>query len=138
MDKNSHTTPRILIVEDHPYLRETLVSWMTELFPSIPINQATTGEESVSQAGKLRPEIILMDIGLPGIDGIEATREIFRRGIPAKIVILTNLDGDIYKKNALEAGAVEFIPKWKMKANLSETVEKLIHEYRDKHSQQRM
>jgi len=120
-------TQEILIVEDHGSLRESLVNWLTDLFPEATVRQASTGEESVVLAGSIQPDIILMDIGLPGINGIEATREILQQGIPSKIVVLTNLDGEIYKKSAMEAGAVEFIRKREMNLKLPSVLGQLMN-----------
>ncbi|MBN1199584.1 MAG: response regulator transcription factor [Bacteroidales bacterium] len=127
MQKNTLESPVILIVEDHESLRKTLVTWLTDLFPHSSISQASTGEESIALAGRIHPDIILMDIGLPGISGIEATLEICRRGIQTKIVVLTNLDGDIYRQSAFEAGAVEFIAKQEMSKKLPSVLSRLIN-----------
>jgi len=108
----------LLVVEDHTALRLALVSWLEELFPEAKIHQATTGEESVALAGRLIPDLILMDIRLPGISGIEATREILHRKISTRIVILTNHDEEAYRKDSLDAGACSFVPKRTMWAQL--------------------
>lgn len=120
MPEPTATSKKILIVEDHQSLRDSLVRWITELFSDASVFGASTGEEAVSLAGRLNPEIILMDIGLPGINGIEATSEILRRGIKTQIIVLTILEGDIYRRNAKKAGAYEFISKREMNIRLPE------------------
>jgi len=125
-ENNNSSAPRILIVEDHAALRESLVNWLVNLFPDIVVSQAATGEESLALAGRIKPHVILMDIGLPGINGIEATQEIKLRGIETDVVVLTNLVGSKYKQDAKNAGAIEFISKQEMNAKLPAVLSQLM------------
>ncbi len=126
MEENKPKTTRILIVEDHSGLRESLAKWVTDLFPDINVSQASTGEEGISLALKICPDIILMDIGLPDINGINATREILKKGLTAKVIIITGLIGEIYREQALEVGAIAFLGKNELNRHLLSTIGRLI------------
>jgi len=69
----------ILIVEDHDTLRETLRKWLSTTFPDCVFFDAKKGEDAVDLAEAEKPDIVIMDIGLPGISGIEATRQIKKK-----------------------------------------------------------
>jgi len=127
MDNNLKDACKILIVEDHDSLRESICNWLTDLFPDIVAYQASTGERAIEVATDIKPDIILMDIGLPGINGIEAMKEIHSRDIPAKVVVLTILDGEGYREKALKSGAVEFIPKSEMNTELPSILFRLMN-----------
>jgi DNA-binding NarL/FixJ family response regulator len=75
------------------------------------VGEAGTGEEAVEVARRVRPDVVLMDIRMPGMDGIEATRRILRPGISTRIMILTTFDLDEYVFAALRAGASGFLLK---------------------------
>jgi len=73
--------------------------------------EAENGEQAVEMAAALRPDLILMDVQMPGIDGLEATRQIGRLdGAPPVVIMSTHESGD-YKESAVAAGAIAFIPK---------------------------
>jgi DNA-binding NarL/FixJ family response regulator len=102
---------RVLIVDDQPPFREAsrMVVEMTDGF--VVVGEATNGTEAVAMVGALRPDLVLMDVQMPGIDGIETTRRI--RALPdapAVIVMSTHESGD-YDAAATAAGAIGFIPK---------------------------
>jgi len=105
-------TVRVLIVDDQePFLSAArMVVDLAEGFDVI--GEATTGEEGIELAEQLRPDLILMDVNLPGIDGLEATRQILSRGdaVPAVVVLSTYGAGE-YEPRALAAGAFAFISK---------------------------
>jgi DNA-binding NarL/FixJ family response regulator len=73
--------------------------------------EAGDGREAVEQARDLRPDVVLMDVRMPVMDGIEATRRIARAGLPARVLVLTTFDLDEYVYGALRAGASGFLPK---------------------------
>jgi pilus assembly protein CpaE len=102
---------KVLIVDDIPQTRDNLRKLLS-LEPDIEIvGMAATGEEGIELARKLRPDIVLMDINLPGIDGITAT-EIVSREVPEAQVIMISVQGEpAYMRRAMLAGAREFLIK---------------------------
>ncbi len=102
---------KILIVDDIPQTRENLKKLLS-LEPDMEIvGMAATGEEGVELARRLRPDIVLMDINLPGMDGITAT-EIISREVPETQVVMISVQGEpAYMRRAMLAGAREFLIK---------------------------
>lgn len=104
-------TIRVLLADDQPLVRAALQMVITDA-PGIDVaGEAGTGAEAVSLAGALRPDVVVMDIRMPGLDGIEATRLITTDSCPARVVILTTFDDDEYVYAALRAGASGFLVK---------------------------
>ncbi len=105
---------RVLIVDDQEPFRavaRTVVE-MTDGFEVI--GEAETGEDSVSRAHELSPDLVLMDVNLPGINGLEATRQILadhRTGKPVVVLVLSTYEAAEYGPQAEEVGAAGFIPK---------------------------
>jgi DNA-binding NarL/FixJ family response regulator len=75
------------------------------------VGEATTGEEAVTEAGRLRPDVVLMDVRMPEMDGIEATRQLLDGNHDTKVVMLTTFDMDEYVYEAFRAGASGFLVK---------------------------
>ncbi|MEM0926767.1 MAG: response regulator transcription factor, partial [Planctomycetota bacterium] len=98
-----------LIVDDHKGVRDLLRDLLTERFEQI--SESTNGSDAVSFCMKQPPEIVIMDIEMPGTDGITATRAIVRSHPESKVVVLTHHNSPRIKRAALEAGAIAFIPK---------------------------
>ena len=101
----------VLLAEDHTVVREGFRK-MLELEEDIEVvGEAQDGRETLALARKLRPDVVLMDIAMPRLNGLEATRQI-RKLIPTtKVLILSAHSDDAYVKNAMEAGAVGFLLK---------------------------
>ena len=102
---------RVLIVDDEDLMRAGL----TELLTADPeikiIGQASTGREAVQQARRLAPDVVLMDVRMPDLDGIAATRELSLAAPSARVLILTTFEQDDYVFGALRAGASGFLLK---------------------------
>ena len=98
----------ILVIDDEPQIRRVLRSTLS--FRGYEISEAATGEEGVELAGKLKPDLILLDVNLPGISGIEACKEI-RRTSDAPIIMLTVRNAERDKVVALDAGADDYVTK---------------------------
>jgi DNA-binding NarL/FixJ family response regulator len=102
---------RVLIADDDDLMRAGLV----ELLGADPqiqvIGQAATGREAVEQARRLAPDVVLMDVRMPDLDGIGATRELARSVPGARVLILTTFEQDDYVFGALRAGASGFLLK---------------------------
>jgi DNA-binding NarL/FixJ family response regulator len=102
---------RILIAEDHNLLRQGLRSLVSSLPDFEVVGEGRDGKEAVRQAISLTPDLILMDLSMPGMNGIEATAQIKRRMPGVKIVALTAYKTDEYVREALRAGADGYILK---------------------------
>jgi DNA-binding NarL/FixJ family response regulator len=96
---------RILIAEDHNLLRQGLRSLVSSLPDFEVVGEGRDGKETVRLAISLTPDLILMDLSMPGMNGIEATAQIKRRMPGVKIVALTAYKTDEYVREALRAGA---------------------------------
>ena len=130
MHKNSdnpmHNGCAILIVEDHDELRENLLEWLKSVFTACTFLVAGSGEKAVALADALHPVIVLMDIQLPGINGIEAIRRIKVISPQTQVLILSVMDAAAYKEEAMAAGACEYISKNHMHAELIPAIVKLL------------
>jgi DNA-binding NarL/FixJ family response regulator len=101
----------VLIVEDHTMVREGLRT-MLKLEPDMEVvGEAPDGRKAIAAAMELRPDVVLMDIAMPGLNGLEATRQLAKALPSTRIIILTAHCDDSYVKNAVEAGAAGFLLK---------------------------
>ncbi|MFC1439910.1 response regulator transcription factor [Streptacidiphilus sp. N1-10] len=102
---------RLLIVDDHPVVRDGLIG----MFAADPgfevLGEAGDGAEAVRLAQELGPDVVLMDLRMPGTDGLTAITELARRGIPVRVLVLTTYDTDSYVLPAIEAGATGYLLK---------------------------
>jgi two-component system response regulator NreC len=104
-------TTRLLLVDDHAVVRSGLRMLLEGQHDVEIVGEAATAAEALSAAGRLSPDVILMDIGLPDKSGIEATREIKARFPQVYIVALTIHEDEEYFFNMLDAGASGYVPK---------------------------
>ncbi len=96
---------RIVLVDDQPLVRGGL-RMLLEGEPDVEVvGEADDGAQGVELAERLRPDLVLMDIRMPVLDGIGAAREIRARGLPARVLLITTFDPDEYAEHAREAGA---------------------------------
>ncbi len=109
---------RILIAEDSAPFRQGLRSLLQSVDDMELIGEATTGEESVRIANRLQPDVILMDIQMPGLNGIEATRRIIDANPHISILMLTMFEDDESVFAALRAGARGYLLKGALKAEI--------------------
>jgi two-component system, NarL family, invasion response regulator UvrY len=102
---------RVLLVDDQESFREAarLVIGMSDGF--VLVGEAETGEEATEMAAAVAPDLVLMDINLPGIDGLEATRRIVTAEDGVRVIVISTYDAAEYESRALEAGAVAFLAK---------------------------
>jgi DNA-binding NarL/FixJ family response regulator len=114
---------RLLIVDDHPVVRDGL----SGMFASDPgfdvVGEAGDGAEAVRLAQALAPDVILMDLRMPGMDGVTAITELSRRRVPARVLVLTTYDTDDYVLAAIEAGATGYLLKDAPRAELLRAVQ---------------
>ncbi len=102
---------RVLIADDQSLVRAGFRMILTSEADLEVVGQASDGLETVAKATSLRPDVVLMDIRMPGIDGIEATRRIAAGEEPPRVIVLTTFDRDEYVYEALRAGASAFLLK---------------------------
>jgi DNA-binding NarL/FixJ family response regulator len=113
---------RVLIVDDHPALREGLRAILTTQSDIAVVGEAATGQEAVARAIALRPDVVLMDLEMPGVDGVEATRRIRERLPGTRVVVFTAFDGDERVMSAVEAGAHGYLLKGAARAEIFHAV----------------
>jgi DNA-binding NarL/FixJ family response regulator len=104
-------TVRVLIADDHPHFREGMRGRLDRVADVAVVGEAASGDEAVELAHKLEPHIILMDIKMPGLNGIEATREIQRANPQIGILVLTMFEDDDSVFAAMRAGAKGYLLK---------------------------
>jgi len=102
---------RVLIADDDDLMRAGLIELLTADPTITIIGQASTGQQAVDQARRLTPDVVLMDVRMPNLDGISATRELARATPQARVLILTTFEQDDYIFGALRAGASGFLLK---------------------------
>jgi DNA-binding NarL/FixJ family response regulator len=102
---------RVLIADDDDLMRAGLVELLSGDASLEIVGEATTGREAVERARRLGPEVVLMDVRMPDLDGIEATRELTRAAPDTRVLILTTFEQDDYVFGALRAGASGFLVK---------------------------
>jgi DNA-binding NarL/FixJ family response regulator len=102
---------RLLVVDDHPVVRDGIVG-MVASDPDVEVvGEASDGAEAISLARVFEPDVVLMDLRMRGMDGVAATRELTRLGVPSRIVVLTTYDADADVLPAIEAGATGYLLK---------------------------
>jgi NarL family two-component system response regulator LiaR len=102
---------RVLLAEDHAVVRESISNFLDQQIDISVVGQASDGEEAVDLTLKLKPDVVVMDISMPKLSGIEATRKIKARRPTTAILILTAYDYDQYIFSLLEAGACGYLLK---------------------------
>ena len=102
---------RVLIADDHAVLREGLRALLSASDGIEVVGEAEDGMEAVEKAVSLHPDVILMDIAMPRLGGLEATLELRQRKVPARVLVLTQYDNKEYVFKMLKAGAAGYILK---------------------------
>lgn len=123
--KNHRTS--ILIVDDHEVVRNGIRSYLENLSDFHVIGEAASGEEALEMVSELIPEIVLLDLIMPGMDGIETTRRIKQISPRSQVVVLTSYHEDIHIFPALKAGAISYILKDMKMDKLVEVLHRAVH-----------
>lgn len=102
---------RILLVDDQSLFREGLRLLLSQQPDLEIVAEAGNGDEAITQTRRCRPDVVLMDLRMPGLNGIEATRQLVAEGVAARIIVLTTFDEDEEVFAALAAGAAGYLLK---------------------------
>ncbi len=122
-EPNAVTPLRVLIVDDHQMVREGLCSILSEYADLAVIGEASTGEQALELAGTLMPQVVIMDMHMPGWNGAESTRRILKEH-PAIVVIGLSIQTDSHVSDSmLAAGAAGFLPKETIGSELYSTIQ---------------
>jgi DNA-binding NarL/FixJ family response regulator len=113
---------RVLIVDDHPVVRDGLRGMFERAEDIEVVGEAADGREAVDRALALAPDVVLMDLRMPGTDGVSAIRELAARGTAAKVLVLTTYDTDSDVLPAIEAGASGYLLKDASPAELQRAI----------------
>ena len=112
-------TVRVLIADDHAVVREGLHLFLSEEADDVEVvGEARDGAEAVAAAEKLKPDVILLDVMMPRMDGIEALRRIKESGIRSQVLMLTTFAEEVQVRQAIQAGAIGYLMKDVLKPEL--------------------
>lgn len=102
---------KILVVDDHTIMREGIRALLSINEDFEIVGEASEGRGALEQVRELMPDVVVMDIAMPGMDGLEATRRIRKKNPAVKVLILTQYDNKEYILSAIKAGASGYVPK---------------------------
>ena len=102
---------RVMIVDDHPVVRKGLASFLGHEPDIEVVGMADSGEQALEMAAELHPDIVLMDLSMPGMGGIEATRRLVETEPSTRVMMLTSFGGHERMVEALKSGAVGYVVK---------------------------
>lgn len=102
---------RLVVADDHPVVRDGIVGMLSSDPDIEVVGQASDGAEAIALARAFEPDVLLIDLRMPGTDGLTAIRELARLGVPSRVVVLTTYDSDADVLPAIEAGATGYLLK---------------------------
>lgn len=118
---------RVLIADDHPLVREGVRALLASVSDMAIVGEAANGEEAIARAAELQPDVILMDLHMPGINGIEATRQVLQINPHIEILVLTMLEDDDSVFAAMRAGARGYLLKGADQAEVLRAITAVTH-----------
>ncbi len=113
---------RVLIADDHAIVRSGITALLAQVSDIEVVGEASDGQQAITQAAILRPDVILMDLVMPNVDGIEAIRQIKARQPESRILVLTSFAADDKVFPAIKAGALGYLLKESRPADLIEAI----------------
>ena len=119
---NKENPIRILLAEDHLIVREGLRTLLATADDIEVIGETNSGRETVQQTLKLRPDVVLMDVAMPNLNGLEATRQILKAAPETKILMLSAHSDDAYVERVMELGAAGYLIKQSSFHNLMDAI----------------
>jgi len=102
---------RLVVADDHPVVRDGIVGMLSSDPDIEVVGQASDGAEAIALARAFEPDVVLIDLRMPGTEGLTAIRELARLGVPSRVVVLTTYDSDADVLPAIEAGATGYLLK---------------------------
>lgn len=102
---------KVLVVDDHDLVRTGISRMLADIDGLKVIGEAESGEEALQKARELKPDVVLMDVKMPGIGGLEATRKLLRSQPDAKVIAVTVCEEDPFPTRLLQAGAAGYLTK---------------------------
>jgi DNA-binding NarL/FixJ family response regulator len=117
----------VLIADDHPLVREGVRALLASVSDMAIVGEAANGEEAIARAAELQPDVILMDLHMPGINGIEATRQVLQINPHIEILVLTMLEDDDSVFAAMRAGARGYLLKGADQAEVLRAITAVTH-----------
>jgi len=102
---------KVLLVDDHAIMRDGISAILSLHYDIDMIGEASEGQEAIEKTRELSPDVVIMDVAMPDMDGIEATRRIRKESPNVKIIMLTQYDNKEYVLSAIKAGAAGYVPK---------------------------
>lgn len=113
---------RVLVVDDHPVLRDGVAAALQNQADMERVGEARNGEEAVERFRALRPDVTLMDLQMPGMNGVDAITAIRAEHPDARIIVLTTYTGDAQAVRALKAGATGYLLKGSLRTELIDAI----------------
>lgn len=111
MNMSEQLPIKVLIVDDHPILRHGIKTMLFTFDDIVVVGEAGNGSETLARCDETNPDVILMDVVMPGMSGVETTRAVMKRYPQVKIIMLTSFPNQDLVQETLEAGAVGFLLK---------------------------
>ncbi len=111
---------KIIVADDHELVRMGIVRMLSDVPGFAVLGEAASGEDAIRLAKELKPDVLLMDVRMPGIGGLEATRRILAYNSRIKIIAVTSLSDDLYPERLMKAGACGYVTKG---ANFEEMID---------------
>lgn len=117
---------RLLLVDDDAGFRSTLRELLEQRVEAQVLGEAGSGEEAIRLTDDLHPDVVLMDLAMPRMNGLEATRQLKRRWPDLAVIVLTVHDEDVYRRTAIAAGATAFLQKKLLGVDLWPTLVRIV------------
>lgn len=117
---------KILVVDDHDLVRMGIVRMLADIEGYQVVGDARSGEEAVIKARALLPDVVLMDVKMPGMGGLEATKKLLSANSAIKIIAVTACDDDMYPTRLMQAGAVGYVTKGAEFSEIVNAINKVI------------